>query len=316
MRIKKLSAFVLALTLFVSVFTVGCQKNEAQEENTTTTSTATSTTTETTETTAAATTTAPATTTTGTSASSVSSAAKANKAKIIKTALTAKDKKNLSSFLANFIDSGSDSLPEGKKEMNEKTGIYYNLKYSYKTADAIDIAFAAAFDVSDGVSLYTIFDEIARECGWIKYYEFLGNNVDYFIRAYSERDPQKKLEEAEGLIKVKADKLDEILETVFNVKPNRSYKLFDYKDGDKKLAGYYDNGWFYISYGAGGDCAGPLVKLKSVDKQPDGKYIVKAEYLYGNDDEGYDHIANFKAEVALKDYHGDRIWSIYSMEKL
>ena len=310
MNMKKATAAILIMVILVSSVFAGCKKKETEEEKTTTTSSAATTTT---TTTTAPTATTPTTATTAATATTTTatSAKKAAKAKIIKTVLTAKDKKNLSSFLAYFIDAGSFPLPAEKKEMDDKWGIDYILKYSYRDADATDVAYAAVY----GLSFYNIFDELAEEYGWKKDNDYAGNIEDFVIRTHSERDPQKKLEITDGLIKIKADKLDEILETVFNVKPDRSYKLYDYRDGDKKLAGYYDNGWFYANQWDGGDGAGPLVKLKSIDKQSDGKYIVKAEYLYGDSD-GYDHVANFKAEVALKDYNGDRIWSIYSMEKL
>ena len=223
---------------------------------------------------------------------------KTEKSKIITSALKEKDKENLCSFFEYFTTAASFHLPSSKVNMDDRWG-EYNVTYSSKASDAIDLAYASVY----GVSFVTLFDLYQNDYGW--------DIDDYVIRTDNEKDPQKKFE---MLLKIKADKFDEILETVFNVKADRKYVLYDYQSEEKQICGYYEGEWFYSNWWEGGDGAGPLVKLKSVNQKSDGKYDVTAQLYFGND-EGYDLLSSFKAEVALKEYNGSRIWSLYSMEK-
>lgn len=126
-------------------------------------------------------------------------------------------------------------------------------------------------------------------------------------------DPLKKY--SDKYAKFDGKMFDSILETIFNVSPDHNYVMPCDWESVSTYAYFYE-GNYYILRNDGGDIACPKVEIDAMKLKDDGRYFFRIEYLYGNDDCGYEKVANLEVIAGLVEWNGSRVWSLYSISKI
>lgn len=220
---------------------------------------------------------------------------------------SATDKENLNSFI-EFV------LSYGRGYTKEE---FYNEEKSYDCTS--NDAFEYAFGTVLGSPIYPMFTWFEEIYGWDNVGvadKYIGTN-EHDETLPTCRDPLKKFDPEFIYIKIKGSKFDMLLREVFNVTPNHDFVLCDGTGLWEKATdvAYYYNGYYYVLYFEGGDGPAPEVIINSMKEDSDGKYNISVTYRLGNDVVGYEDISPIKVVAGLKNIDGERIWSIYRIEK-
>lgn len=180
-----------------------------------------------------------------------------------------------------------------------------------------------AFDVNSPDAVTRAYNYVSGFCGISNVYCYFYNwdqDMDAFeaktgMGDFAQPDPLKMFKNNPVYYRYSADKIDWIIENVFNLKPDRSFSRCD----DENYVFYYYYGdYFYIGGGYAGDI-GFEYKVENKTELDDGKYKVEI-YGYNNyiseEDVNYGTLSNYYivATVALKEVDGRRFWSFYSYE--
>lgn len=171
-------------------------------------------------------------------------------------------------------------------------------------------AFTIALDIMIGSLVSSVTYMIFDDYGWENSYEV--------IEAIEKADPRGAYNYM--YTKFDGEKFDKILKEVFNVTPDHDYvakHTNEYIESGKDVTIlYYENGFYYMASGQGGDGAYPETQINSVEKSTDGKYKINITYM---EKAGYteDYLKRIDTNVIteLKNVDGEKIWSIYSIEK-
>lgn len=171
-------------------------------------------------------------------------------------------------------------------------------------------AFMVALDLMIGVGFNSVVYYLFDDYGWRNSYER--------INSEDKADPRGAYKFMYS--KFDGEKFDKILKEVFNVTPDHDYVAKNTNgylgSGKDATVLYYENGFYYMVSGQGGDGAYPVTRINSVEKLADGKYKINISYMemsgYTDD---YLKLINSNVITELKNVDGEKIWSIYSIEK-
>ena len=117
---------------------------------------------------------------------------------------------------------------------------------------------------------------------------------------YVAKDPLKKLNNTYAYAKFPADKVEWLLENVFNQKVNRNYDSSWY---------YYHDGYYYASTGDGGD-PGVEAYVEGYEKTEDETFIFNVRTNYYASDRVY---ARYKVVAERKTINDIKYWSMKKM---
>lgn len=226
--------------------------------------------------------------------------------------LSNSDKQYFEKMMSYIVGYGLTDMGVGHEEEADYVNKFYD--YDCTSGKALNYALNIIF----AVPYESFVDDMAQIYDWRDYDKseyFMSDVVNEEGDVYDDsgyiRDPKKLFKNGEYYCVVEASYVDKILKNVFNVKPDHSVIMKNSK-GNVWLY-YYDGNYYYV-YGDGGDGAGPLVTIDSVEQRADGKYIIEAKHKYGNDDEGYSFRRKLKIVADIKIVDGDSLWSIYKIE--
>lgn len=222
------------------------------------------------------------------------------------------DKDNFTRFMAFILGYGREYTSIEPLQGNAKD--YFECNYKNYDCTSSD-AFETAFGYMLGAPYNSCFNYLASMYDW---------NIENYSEVYFREtdkpfisDPLKKFNQNSGYSKIVGKQYDLLLKEVFNVQPNHDFILSDENSrwfGNKESAYYYD-GYYYILGKEGGDAAGPKTVINYIELNSDRKYHINITYQWGNDFEGYADIAEIHVVASLKNVNGNRIWSIYKIEK-
>lgn len=139
-------------------------------------------------------------------------------------------------------------------------------------------------------------------------------NSPHVWKADRQNDPLDRFRQSNCYYyeKVSAERIDWILENIFNVRPNHDgLEITDEYGNDNSCRIYYYDGYYYYGQGDGGG-SGYILEITNYDKNDDNTYVVYYN-AYDDEDELY---ASYKVQCALKDMDYGTFWSLYSIERL
>lgn len=196
-------------------------------------------------------------------------------------------------------DSDFDALLDLLNSLSFNPG--YTFEYSSDSPDAYKTVMSEIIPVWGGE--FPIYEYIYGESA---------TNTS-LVREHDEQsDPLNKFPSSYYYEKVSAEKIDWILENIFNIHPNHDgFELTGYPwDNDGPCRAYYYDGYYYFTQGDGGS-AGFLLEIITFDKLDNNIYSVC--YNSYNED---GLAATYKVKCALKDTDHGTFWTLYSIERV
>lgn len=169
---------------------------------------------------------------------------------------------------------------------------FYVDEFDAESDDAFDDAMRYILDSTFGV--YEYYNDYFS---WNKKHERFYQDYNSDEDAYIAKDPLKKFDTSYAYAKFPADKVEWILENVYNQTP--------YRDFSRSWC-YYYNGYYYAETGDGGD-AGYQSVIENYEKTDDGAYIFEVRTNY------YDtnNVASrYKVTAKIKSLKGKKYWVI------
>ena len=200
------------------------------------------------------------------------------------------------SELLEVVEATDDELDQLAKTVSAMVYCYEVDEFDADSEDGFDDAMTYILDDIFGV--YDFYDDYFK---WNTHVNRVSQEYDSNNDKYVAKDPLKKLDSTYAYVKFPADKVEWLLENVYNQKVNRNYESSWY---------YYYDGYYYASTGDDRD-AGYYSVVENYEKIDEETYSFNVRTNYDGSDRLY---ARYKI-VAKKDSLNDvKYWSIKQLK--
>lgn len=194
---------------------------------------------------------------------------------------------------ADFEESDTELLEETISNL-----IYCDIVDGYNCSVSTALNDAMTYVIDGVFGIYSYYDEYF---GWDEYYENY-ISMKYNGNTYVASDPLKKFKDAYAYACFPAERVDWIVENVFNVKPYRNAVSSQW---------YYHEDYYYIASGDGG---GSKPELRVTDyKRAGDEFIFELDAIM-YEDEGV--TSKYKVVAQLKFEKNKKYWSVKHLESL